>query len=56
MLFANDYYEGYSLKAIHPSLAFLVRVVSLCPKVASLIISAFRLGRIPTRVCSLAGM
>ena len=29
MLFANDYYEGYSLKAIHPSLAFLVRFVSL---------------------------
>lgn len=29
MLFANDYYEGYSLKAIHPSLAFLVRIYSL---------------------------
>jgi hypothetical protein len=32
MLFANDYYEGYSLKAIHPSLAFLVRFAPLASK------------------------
>lgn len=56
-IFANDYYEGYSLKAIHPSLAALVRFDHTSP--SRLSVRSLRLpcrpARIPTRVCSPAG-
>jgi hypothetical protein len=54
-IFANDYYEGYSLKAIHPSLAPLVRFHRFSPS-RTFVRSPRCPGRIPTRVCSRAGM
>jgi hypothetical protein len=54
-IFANDYYEGYSLKAIHPSLAPLVRFHRFTSS-RSFARSPRCPGRIPTLVCSRAGM